>query len=211
MDLRLARIHYPITVLGPGRRVGVWVQGCSIGCRGCMSQDTWPSAGGNAIPVAALVEVILAARDYEGLVGVTISGGEPFEQPEALLEVLLSVRSAWPDADILIYSGYSLSRLRRVHSAILDLVDAAITEPFVAGSETDALWRGSANQVLTTFSDRARDRYAEATRQAGLSLQVGVDDQGLFITGVPRRGDLDRVREMLVGRGLRLDGVSWAP
>ncbi len=41
MNILLNKAHFPVTVLGPGRRIGIWLQGCSIGCAGCISQDTW--------------------------------------------------------------------------------------------------------------------------------------------------------------------------
>src|ERR1043165_1857353 len=53
--LQLNKAHWPVTVLGPGRRIGLWVQGCTIGCRGCVSQDTWPSDAKKTVAVQDLV------------------------------------------------------------------------------------------------------------------------------------------------------------
>ena len=39
--ISLSRLHFPVTTLGPGRRIGIWFQGCSIRCPGCISADTW--------------------------------------------------------------------------------------------------------------------------------------------------------------------------
>ncbi|HSV19446.1 MAG TPA: 4Fe-4S cluster-binding domain-containing protein, partial [Casimicrobiaceae bacterium] len=39
--IELNKAHWPVTVLGPGKRIGLWLQGCSIHCPGCVSQDTW--------------------------------------------------------------------------------------------------------------------------------------------------------------------------
>jgi anaerobic ribonucleoside-triphosphate reductase activating protein len=41
MKLALSPIHYPVRSLGPGAQAGIWFQGCSIRCRGCISSDTW--------------------------------------------------------------------------------------------------------------------------------------------------------------------------
>src|SRR4029077_956889 len=54
--LELNKAHWPVTVLGPGRRIGLWVQGCTIRCRGCVSQDTWPRDPAKRIDVAALLD-----------------------------------------------------------------------------------------------------------------------------------------------------------
>ncbi len=207
MDLRLARIHYPITVLGPGRRVGIWFQGCDIGCAGCMSRDTWDPTAGHLTDVKQVCDITLAARDDENLEGVTISGGEPFQQPEALHQLCSTLRHRWPDVDVLVYSGYSMSRLRRLHSDILDVVDAVVSEPFVAGRPTEAPWRGSSNQELAVLTPQARARYE--AHQTSTRLQVTVDEEGVWVAGIPRRGDLDRMTSALQKRGLELQDVSW--
>jgi anaerobic ribonucleoside-triphosphate reductase activating protein len=55
----LNRVHFPVTALGPGRRIGIWLQGCLIRCPGCMSLDTWAPAG-TRIAVAGLLDRISA-------------------------------------------------------------------------------------------------------------------------------------------------------
>ncbi len=91
--LELNKAHWPVTVLGPGRRIGLWVQGCSIHCPGCVSQDTWPKDPARAIAVPELIAWCrkVTAGTFDG---VTISGGEPFEQP-AGLAALLEALVAW--------------------------------------------------------------------------------------------------------------------
>lgn len=208
MELRVSRLHYPVTVLGPGRRVGVWVQGCSIGCAGCMSRDTWDPIAGEAIAVDALADLIVAARDDAALDGVTISGGEPFEQPEALAGLLEHLRRRWPAADVLAYSGYTLDVLRRRHASVLSGIDAVLTGPFLAGQPTDAPWRGSANQVLTVLNPDHAPRYDDEPGGSA-RLQVSVDETAVWVTGIPRRGDLERVRSDLATAGVVLEEVSW--
>jgi len=210
MDLRIARLHYPITVLGPGRRVGIWFQGCTIGCQGCMSRDTWDPNAGHSMEVDDVCDIVMAARSDEGLDGVTISGGEPFQQPEGLRSLCSELRRRWPDVDILVYSGYRLGRLRRLHPDILELLDALVAEPFVAGRPTEARWRGSSNQELTILSAQANVQYPTASDLPGGRLQVTVDEEGVWIAGIPRRGDLERMRNALLDRGLELQDVSWA-
>ena len=87
--LSLSKLHFPITALGPGRRIGLWLQGCSIRCSGCMSRDTWEFSD-ESHRVEVLLERVtpwLAEAD-----GITISGGEPFDQPEGLLSFLVGLR-----------------------------------------------------------------------------------------------------------------------
>ena len=63
--------------LGPGRRVVLWVRGCSIGCPGCMTPELWAKV--QPRPIEPLAEMLSGA--LQGHEGLTISGGEPFEQP----------------------------------------------------------------------------------------------------------------------------------
>ncbi len=79
--LSLSRIHFPVTALGPGKRIGIWFQGCSLRCPGCISTDTWARVTENATVAAVLAA---SASFGETVEGVTISGGEPSEQPAAL-------------------------------------------------------------------------------------------------------------------------------
>ena len=108
VTLELNKAHWPVTVLGPGRRIGLWVQGCSIHCPGCVSQDTWPSDPAKAIAVRDLVAWCRRTAG-DAVEGVTISGGEPFDQPVALAALLRALdawrRHARLDFDILCYSG----------------------------------------------------------------------------------------------------------
>ncbi len=79
MMLNLSRIHFPVTTLGPGNRIGIWFQGCSIRCKGCISVDTWGMKKGS-VSVDEIISVIDPWLDMAD--GITISGGEPFDQPE---------------------------------------------------------------------------------------------------------------------------------
>ena len=79
MRVAVSRLHYPVTTLGPGRRVGVWLQGCSIRCAGCISPDTWDSHV-NLTSTEQLARALAVwSPEADGL---TVSGGEPFDQPE---------------------------------------------------------------------------------------------------------------------------------
>ena len=176
--IQLNKAHFPVTTLGPGRRIGLWLQGCSIGCKGCVSQDTWPRDSARAV---AVYEVVAWCRQVaaNGLDGVTISGGEPFEQPQGLLALLRQLqgwrRSAALDFDILCYSGLPLRTLQQRHAAVLRCLDAVLAEPYVQALPTDDPWRGSANQVLEPLSARGRQRYAAGMGPAAVGSVPGMD------------------------------------
>src|SRR3546814_9784731 len=68
MRIAVSRLHFPVTALGPGRRIGLWLQGCSIRCPGCISVDTWAHDAGH-VPLSYLTERI------EGLAGEADESG----------------------------------------------------------------------------------------------------------------------------------------
>ena len=94
MNVRVARLLAPVTVLGPGRRLGLWVQGCGLACPGCASRDTWDPAEGLEIPVAELADRITRTVVAEDLTGLTITGGEPTDQGRALASLSLPTCTA---------------------------------------------------------------------------------------------------------------------
>jgi anaerobic ribonucleoside-triphosphate reductase activating protein len=215
--IAINKIHWPVTTLGPGRRLGIWFQGCSIGCPGCLSLDTWSTPEESWTTVARVLEAVEGPL-RAGLSGITISGGEPFDQPQALLGLLYGLRALFADRanaqdkgelDILCYSGRPLGQLRSNHQSVLAELDAVISDPFSRHTPTRLPWRGSANQRLTLLSDLARKRYASDVDTDRASLQFDVSPEGIWMIGVPREGDLERVERRLAAAGVTLEEVSW--
>ena len=208
------RVHFPVTALGPGRRVGIWMQGCSIHCTGCMSLDTWAPARATK-PIG---EVLARLSPWlEEADGVTISGGEPFDQPQALPALLSGLRSA-QRGSILVYSGYPLNTLMDRHPATLALIDVLISEPFEEACLEPALLRGSSNQRVTCLSERGAEMWQAAVSASGnppaIDIIVGEDGE-LWLAGIPRPGDLARLSSALARNGMmgktsagRLGGTS---
>lgn len=213
MQININKAHYPVTVLGPGRRIGIWMQGCRIACPGCISQDTWDQSVNRKMSVAQLLDWCrkVAASDLDG---ITISGGEPFDQPNAL-SALLDALIAWrtelkSELDILCYSGYPYSTLKQKHGAILSKLDALIPEPYVDKQPTVLTWRGSDNQTLELLTERARSKYAQ--QDPGLAnqqLQVMLDGQQVWYIGIPQRGDMQRLEAQCRDQGIQFRQPSW--
>jgi anaerobic ribonucleoside-triphosphate reductase activating protein len=211
--VQVDRVHYPVSALGPGRRLGVWVQGCTLACPGCMSRHTWDPGGGRAVEIRAVEAAWRAALDA-GADGVTISGGEPLEQPhlDALLAALGTVRDRIrPAADILLYTGYSERAARRRRPAALATADAVITGRYLADRPTELIWRGSANQRLIPLTARGTARYTPYLDHvpARPPMQVGRDGAEVFLIGVPRPGDLARLGAATERAGIGPYRSTW--
>ena len=213
------RVHWPVNVLGPGRRVGIWLQGCSIRCPGCVSRDTWPSLSNTdhitTSQLLARIDTLVAQGPPGPVEGVTVSGGEPLDQVEAL-EDLLKLLRRWLDdrgaahSDLLVYTGYDELEARRRGPEVFSLADAVIVGPFRVG-EPGTRWWGSGNQRLIADDKRLAARYEAAMAEAAPEVQVSVDSGQVFMIGIPRRRTLAAVESRLARSGVRLEDVSWRP
>lgn len=154
-DLSLGsfQLHSEISksfVNGPtesGRYV-FWVQGCPFACPGCFNPSTWAFTGGYLKTVEELVKDILAS----GCDGLTISGGEPLLQREALLELIIQlepyVLQGILKYGIICYSGFEIEEVEKFERSeeLLGLLDVLIDGKFVENLKTVDSIAGSSNQ-----------------------------------------------------------------
>jgi anaerobic ribonucleoside-triphosphate reductase activating protein len=187
-----------VTGLGPGTRTVLWTRGCGIGCKGCMTKILWPT--GERRPIEPLAEQLIPVlRSCDGL---SISGGEPFDQPEELAHLIDLIREDH-DVHVFCYSGYRLERLKERPEAVglLDRLDMLMDGPYVDSLPTEKPWRGSDNQELHLLSERAKADAPEDWRK--IQLQP-LSDGSVRLIGIPKRGDLVRLSQALRQKGLRL-------
>lgn len=220
--IRLSRVHFPVTALGPGIRLGIWVQGCRLACPGCMSRDTWDAAGGRSVQVSDVADLWRTARD-QGATGVTISGGEPAEQAEEVTRLVRQIRrhdeqlirsgSVSQPADVLVFSGLDEAPFRDRCPDLAACADAAVLGPFDITRPTDLVWRGSGNQRLVPLTALGTERFGpflDAVTDAP-AMQFVVEPDRIWTIGVPRIGDLPALERRLRSHGIETGGVSWRP
>lgn len=202
MRVAVSRIHFPVTTLGPGRRLGVWLQGCSIRCPGCVSVDTWDADIGRV----GLDQLLTAvARHAEEADGLTVSGGEPFDQPEALAALLRQWRDL-SDRSSFVFTGREMVDIEPWLQRNQGLVDAVMTGPFRSDVPQTLALRGSDNQSLHALTPLGAE-LSDFERPADASdrrLDVMFDEDGdAWMAGIPARGDLARLRRALAAAGHR--------
>ena len=95
-------------VNGPGERAVVWFQGCDLRCRGCFNPASHPFDRNRDKLVEDVAERVLACQGIEGL---TLSGGEPFQQARDLLRLCEYIKLRRPDFSIGVFSGHTLQEL----------------------------------------------------------------------------------------------------
>lgn len=144
--MRIYGLQQDSIVDGPGFRFACFVQGCPHRCPGCHNPDSHDSAGGREMDVEEVAAQMLGNPLTDGL---TLSGGEPFAQPEDCLR-LAKIAHAH-GLNVWSYSGWTFERLRdegtAAQRALLEELDVLVDGPFLLDQRTLALpWRGSRNQ-----------------------------------------------------------------
>lgn len=152
MNVRIHAFEAVSRANGPGRRSVVWFQGCTLGCPACFNPETHRRDGGERLEASELALRILESAPL--VEGVTFSGGEPFQQPAALLEILEKLASS--SLTRLCFSGYSLGEIRRLPlgSAILDHLDVLVAGRYMASRPARGALLGSSNQRVHLLTER---------------------------------------------------------
>lgn len=194
--------------LGPGKRIGIWFQGCSLRCKGCLSPDTWQVKDNN-ITVEQLLKQIAEWLPLAD--GITISGGEPFEQPEALSALVSGIKQR-TGADILVYSGYHWDDIEACAFQMAPYIDALISEPFKVDLPQTQMLKGSDNQqlhMLTPLGEARFTSYQRLTTPEDKVLDLAFDETGrLFLAGVPERDDMLRLQTLIEQQGESLQQLK---
>lgn len=141
---------------GEGVRVTLFVSGCRNHCRDCFQPETWDFHYGQPYTKETEQE-ILEVLSLDCIAGLTVLGGEPFEEEnqETVLSLLKAARRAYPEKNIWCWSGYVYDRDLipggRKHTVYTDemlrLIDVLVDGPFIAEKKNLNLYfRGSENQ-----------------------------------------------------------------
>lgn len=185
------RILYPITALGPGKRLCIWTVGCNKRCYMCANPELWFFDKSKEVSMEE-IKKLLSLVDFEKLDGFTVSGGEPFCQARELFELLnfFSEKSE----DILVFSGYTYEELKNMENPYVKLCLEYIGV-LVAGEYQDALndnktaLVASGNQRLYVFQSDLKERYEKYQRQ-GRQIQNIFYKNELMSVGIHNRGGI---------------------
>ena len=161
--LRIAGIVEESITDGPGIRMVVFAQGCKHKCKGCHNPQTHSFDGGTLIEIDELIREI---KKNPLLDGVTLSGGDPFEQAEVFSEFAARVRAL--GLNVVTYTGYtyenllSISKERPGFASLLKNTDILVDGPFISEKKNLLLkFRGSENQRIIDVRQSLRDQQIE--------------------------------------------------
>lgn len=182
-------------VLGPGKRVGVWFQGCSLGCKGCIVPELWKKGGNEFTP-----KELFSTINRFGLKEVSLSGGEPFEQnKEEFLELLKILHKN--NFGIWVYTGYTIEELmEKGFYDHLTFIDVLVDGRYIEDMNDGEPWKGSSNQRILLISNRYSDVRVPKRRV----LQIEITEDSVMLLGIPTAGFWDSMHKSLDRINLRL-------
>jgi anaerobic ribonucleoside-triphosphate reductase activating protein len=210
--LRLTHYAERTAVLGPYVRSVVWVRGCCRSCPGCIAQL---SDGNAKLDICAedAARMMLAIPDTEG---ITISGGEPFLQAEALSSMIERIKSE-RDYGVIVYTGFLAEELSGIADAdsgtadLLKLTDILIDGPYVAEKDDGKPYRGSSNQRIIQLTDRYADVFEDYYGGNRRKIEINVTGGRTFLVGVPSKSGLDAWKDFqgsnLVAKPINMGGI----
>ncbi len=192
MEIRIYNYQDGVTKLGPGIRFILWTQGCARCCKGCMTPMSQDRDSGRIISVFDLADIIIqSGRD-----GLTISGGEPFLQAQALYELVNLIR-AKRDIGIIVYTGYTLDEILQSKDLymcrFLEQIDLLIDGPYIEELNDGMNLRGSSNQraiALTARYESDVDGYGSKKAE----VEFFMKEDKVLMVGVPDSNTLNRFK-----------------
>jgi anaerobic ribonucleoside-triphosphate reductase activating protein len=158
---------------GPGTRFVIWSQGCTLVCLDCFNPRTHPP---ELPPPAGSAGVALGSADYQyateqpprrlaaaaaalagQIEGVTLTGGEPLQQPAAIAAFCSEIR-AGTDLGIILLSGFTRGEIEAdpARLAAVADVDMVIAGRYNRSQHLGSGLRGSANKEYWARTGRYR-------------------------------------------------------
>ena len=187
--MNVARILYPVRVLGPGERIGIWVCGCGRACKGCSNPELWERRPEREVSPQEVLSLVQKVADLHPVDGFTISGGEPMDQAEDLASFMKL--AAGISDDFLIYTGYRVEELRSRGDAATDYIlqetSILIDGAYVEEQNDNSVLRGSSNQRIHVCNSRYKERYADYFATACNQIQNFSTADGIVSVGIHRK------------------------
>jgi anaerobic ribonucleoside-triphosphate reductase activating protein len=169
---------------GPGLRYTIWSQGCALACPGCFNPGTHQAGGPQQQRLTG--ELAAAALAEPGIEGVTLTGGEPLEQPAAIAAFCGQIK-ARSDLGVIILTGFSRGEVQADagRSAAVAAADMVIAGRYNARRHLGSGLRGSDNKVYWARTARYRPEDFATVPDVEITIEPG----GMItVTGLPAGG-----------------------
>lgn len=187
--LNVGRVRHHTTAEGPGVRTAIWVAGCTIRCPGCINPHLF-EASGTVMAIAELAEVVVASGDE----GITLIGGEPFDQAIQCADLAEQVRAS--GLGVVTFTGHTREQLTTPDAIrLIAATDLLVDGPYLAAKrETARALVGSENQRFHHITDRYADYDPETVPNR---VEVRIEPTGVVgVAGFASRTQLAHLIDM---------------
>lgn len=173
-------------LFGPGKRLVLFCQGCSIHCPGCINHHLWEFGIGEDISTK---EILSLCADVEG---ITLHGGEPLDQSDGILEIIEELRKI--GKTVVLFTGYTYKELKTLsQKKVWRLSDMVISGRYDQNRRNIYLqFRGSTNQRIY----KHKGKYKNYTIQDGKTVAIfRLSEDGIITARGFRDDALDKLFE----------------
>ena len=126
---------------GPGKRLLLFTQGCSLRCKGCTNQHLWEFGKGIDVTIE---EILNRCTDLDG---ITLHGGEPLDQANVLVELIKKLKQQ--GKTVILFTGYIFKELNKVQKQAWLSSDMVVSGRYEEEKRNIYLqFRGSTNQKV---------------------------------------------------------------
>ena len=196
----IARILYPVKTLGPGNRIGIWFAGCNHHCKGCSNPELWEQREEYQTNLQQIIRLVHSIASQHQVDGFTITGGDPFEQPEALEQLLPELHQI--SDDILVYTGFEYETIKKQYGTILGYIAVLIDGLYIVELNAEEALRGSTNQRIIILCEQYAEQYEQYVATSKGKVQNFVTPTGVISVGIHRPGYEEALDKKLSQKGL---------
>ena len=196
----VARLLYPVKVLGPGNRIGIWLAGCQHQCPGCSNPELWKFEEKYRTSMAVVMRLIADLQCSGPVDGFTVTGGDPFEQPDALRRLLPELSKI--SEDILVYTGYQFDQIRQRYPDILTSVGVMIDGTYLEERNNGCRLRGSDNQKIYVLRQSLKHKYADYLETNSNEIQNFSTGSSVVSVGIHEAGYQNRLDQAMGEKGV---------
>lgn len=196
----IARILYPIKVLGPGRRVGIWFDGCNHHCKGCSNPELWEIDERYKTDIYQVMRLIRSIEKENVIEGFTLTGGDPMIQADGLRTLLPELMNI--SDDILMYTGYEYEVIRDTYKDILANIAVLVDGKYIEEFNIGELLKGSTNQKIIVLNTKYKEKYDNYISTHRSEIQNFTTPSGTISVGIHRPGYEKALDTKLKQKGL---------
>nr|WP_321497700.1 4Fe-4S single cluster domain-containing protein [uncultured Methanolobus sp.] len=184
---------------GPGKRVVIWVQGCTIGCKGCFNKEKQPHIAKYLVDPVKFANDIASICYKTNCEGVTLTGGEPFQQVKALYMFTSVIKEK--GLNVACFSGYSAAKLlnttdKNIHD-LLSNMDVLIAGPFNINNEyPNRTWYDDPDKEVVFLTEA----YDASVLFHDENVEYIIENEHLHITGFVDLEDKELAKKVAKSR-----------